>query len=873
MSEMSVGVCHLILFLLLSSTPLFVLHLRSTTPSNDTSQPSPSIPVFNHIMPKKKRTESKFCCCSRFLELLNLVWTLKLELTEEEAEYVVKNQNVNADSEGINAVVDAINDDDNANVDDHLRTPGSSSSPSRRSPHSSSRRSSAKSKKLTFNQHSSNLPLVLVLNDQVSEKFIHDNLLKVMMRGGVLKAELYKMMLPDAASTQGHHRPVKLICVGFRENEHVQQAHTKAQERRNLLSFLQGLKLNGQTAEGGKIWAWQASSSAETTFTRNHVPSIESPAGLLDFCVSVNMIQRFFFRHDIKARDALFKTWGSVWSPIGLPEKLSVEACGYLGPEITLYFEFLTFYTRALLIPSSFGLLYYFLGNMLDSRWWIGLTLLTTIWSSLFISGWKSKKREARDTWVANNVGMYANTSRVVDLSLVNNEKSTYSHWHRLVSFPLSLVMVAFILRVDYWVLSWKTTNDVWLASEGVEQDQINFFMRNFYSLVPTISKALFINVFNIIFDYVTNLQVHWEQHTSIVQKRNSHVMKLCLFHFVSNFSYLYYYAFIEQDIPKLKSSLMVVLIVSLVIQNFTETALPWLMSRLRLAKDPAICLKIDKKFGTKVPTLKRSRMRVDYENEEYTTTFFDFLELFIQFGQVTLFISVFPLGGVLAFVNNVFEQHGDSYKILKQMNPQKPSASSGVIKQISKKGDESYSINEIWLQAFNGLSFIAVATNIALFAIDNNPSTGEYETTLIFYNNFTWTETVLVLFAVEHLMFLLKGMLDYLLTETLEREEGSITNPQKHFADAARKLHALPSNSAKHDKKGCAVTRAKLWLHDLMNDEDAKKFIEIVQEQEDRLEMAEKERDEAIAWVGEVASGKDIEEHLIRASPLKKKK
>ena len=223
--------------------------------------------------------------------------------------------------------------------------------------------------------------------------------------------------------------------------------------------------------------------------------------------------------------------------------------------------------------------------------------------------------------------------------------------------------------------------------------------------------------------------------------------------------------------------------------------------------------------------------------------------------------------------MNNVFEQHGDSYKMLKQMNPQKPSASSGGIKQISKKGDESYSINEIWLQAFNGLSFIAVATNIALFAIDNNPSTGEYETTLIFYNNFTWTETVLVLFAVEHLMFLLKGMLDYLLTETLEREEGSITNPQKHFADAARKLHALPSNSAKHDKKGCAVTRAKLWLHDLMNDEDAKKFIEIVQEQEDRLEMAEKERDEAIAWVGEVASGKDIEEHLIRASPLKKKK
>ena len=57
------------------------------------------------------------------------------------------------------------------------------------------------------------------------------------------------------------------------------------------------------------------------------------------------------------------------------------------------------------------------------------------------------------------------------------------------------------------------------------------------------------------------------------------------------------------------------------------------------------------------VSTLIRSRMRVDYENDDYDGTFFDFLEMFIQYGQITLFMSVFPIGGVLAFINNIFEQ------------------------------------------------------------------------------------------------------------------------------------------------------------------------------------------------------------------------
>ncbi|VDQ12429.1 unnamed protein product [Trichobilharzia regenti] len=41
-----------------------------------------------------------------------------------------------------------------------------------------------------------------------------------------------------------------------------------------------------------------------------------------------------------------------------------------------------------------------------------------------------------------------------------------------------------------------------------------------------------------------------------------------------------------------------------------------------------------------------------------------DFLEMFIQFGYVSMFAGIFPLAGLLAFVNNLIEIRGDAYKL-----------------------------------------------------------------------------------------------------------------------------------------------------------------------------------------------------------------
>lgn len=48
----------------------------------------------------------------------------------------------------------------------------------------------------------------------------------------------------------------------------------------------------------------------------------------------------------------------------------------------------------------------------------------------------------------------------------------------------------------------------------------------------------------------------------------------------------------------------------------------------------------------------------------QYEGTFEDYLEMFIQFGYVTLFSSAFPLAAMCAFLNNLIEIRSDAFKL-----------------------------------------------------------------------------------------------------------------------------------------------------------------------------------------------------------------
>ena len=53
-------------------------------------------------------------------------------------------------------------------------------------------------------------------------------------------------------------------------------------------------------------------------------------------------------------------------------------------------------------------------------------------------------------------------------------------------------------------------------------------------------------------------------------------------------------------------------------------------------------------------------------KRDPYESTYDDFMEVWLQFGHVFLFSSVYPLAGLFALMNNIFE-----IKVPNHINPQ----------------------------------------------------------------------------------------------------------------------------------------------------------------------------------------------------------
>lgn len=100
----------------------------------------------------------------------------------------------------------------------------------------------------------------------------------------------------------------------------------------------------------------------------------------------------------------------------------------------------------------------------------------------------------------------------------------------------------------------------------------------------------------------------------------------------------------------------------------------------LKLLKTPAKTAKVfsdsaaeklDPLNDLKIPTLQPDDPRIKQANEEsemepYEETYDDYLELYIQFGFVFLFSSVYPIAAFWAVLNNVLEIRADAFKLCK---------------------------------------------------------------------------------------------------------------------------------------------------------------------------------------------------------------
>ena len=285
-----------------------------------------------------------------------------------------------------------------------------------------------------------------------------------------------------------------------------------------------------------------------------------------------------------------------------------------------------------------------------------------------------------------------------------------------LLSTMLSALISVIIFRV--FIIEWmhQTTHDSAFSSHA----------KLIGAGAAALVNFLIISVFELIYPSVARFLTNLEQPRTELDFEKSYSYKLFLFQFINYYSSLIYTAFFKGrfytypgDVSARQSSLTLVKtdICDAVGCTYEVSALLGLlmMARQMVAHFKEVCMpKILnfwrsykwKKTQTEKITLKRWEKDFQLQDVHRLHLHDEYIEMIIQYGFVTLFVSVFPLAPLLALINNILEIRLDAYKYTTQTR--RP-----IARRVRDIG--------VWAEILQLMTYLAVITNAFVIAFSSS--------------------------------------------------------------------------------------------------------------------------------------------------------
>lgn len=233
----------------------------------------------------------------------------------------------------------------------------------------------------------------------------------------------------------------------------------------------------------------------------------------------------------------------------------------------------------------------------------------------------------------------------------------------------------------------------------------------------------------------------------------------------------MFYIAFVYRDMDMLRTQLATMLIILQAINNIQEAIVP-LLIRFYMTKMSEVKNYIRRKSSigdfTKlkqqrsfdegratcldyIPEIHPDDTRLEEaaregEMEVYEETYDDYLEMFIQFGYVVLFSSVYPAAAFWAVFNNILEIRADAFKLC--VVYQRPMS-----KRVKDIG--------AWQRTFEIVGAMSIMTNCGLLCL--NPHLRKHVPEM------SQVEWILVFVFLEHVLLGVRYLLHIAISEKPE--------------------------------------------------------------------------------------------------------
>ncbi|CAH3105191.1 unnamed protein product [Pocillopora meandrina] len=323
-----------------------------------------------------------------------------------------------------------------------------------------------------------------------------------------------------------------------------------------------------------------------------------------------------------------------------------------------------------------------------DNEFTVVFAIFMSIWATMFLEFWKRRQAEIAYEWdllgyedeeeqprpeyeaVAMETRLNPITKVEEPFISLGRKVPRFICSFSFIIFMLALVVIAVFAVVVYRVAVYA----VLAASSDYNMGAVNMATSGTAALLNLITIMLL----NKVYEKLAEILTRWEMPRTQTELEDIFSFKMYLFQFVNFYSSLFYIAFFKlravvkensefifmlfwQCNPagclfELLVQLAVIMVGKQIFNNFIEIIVPKLQNRWR------------RRQNIETPDLTEyTRWELDYDLTQYPVhgLFYEYLEMVIQYGFVTLFVAAFPLGPFFALINNLLEIRLDAYKFI----------------------------------------------------------------------------------------------------------------------------------------------------------------------------------------------------------------
>ncbi|KAM0790940.1 hypothetical protein ACM66B_004245 [Microbotryomycetes sp. NB124-2] len=434
--------------------------------------------------------------------------------------------------------------------------------------------------------------------------------------------------------------------------------------------------------------------------------------------------------HDVQYNKQWIKNWSS--TQLKIPREQLTEIKDHFGEKVALYFAFLRYYFRSLIVPATLGVIWYLAGLAFSPFY----SVPVVVWSIWFVESWRIQERELAVEWgtygverVETERAQFKGIKRVVD------PVTGVEHQH----FPLSTRLVRQLSSVPAllgFAVLLAVLISIIYSIETIVGEVYDGPGKRYLTLVPTVLFVGVVPRVTGLWQATASRLTEWENHAHETEHEKSLTLKVFALNFLVAYGSLLLTSFVyipfgQVLVPailsmlpshhaakvsrksltgnldyninsaKLHTQIVAYTLTNQVTGAFIEIGVPYLTS---LVSQKVAQVK-DKNHGEKVQADEEDekafleRIRHEVSLPEYST-FADYAEMTTQFGYLVLFSLIWPIAPLWSFINNFFELRSDAFKITSQVRRPVPVRETSI---------------GPWLEALSFLSWLAALTNAAL--------------------------------------------------------------------------------------------------------------------------------------------------------------